>query len=354
MNYKADHLSSDNFVNDIKTSSVATLENISYTAGNLLRAIEIEKVTFDKGCKLNLVNIHLKTLPDKYKLGHVLGHEASWYDVNIDSVSITNKNLFFHNDTLKVEALEIAGLNAEMFRDKRLKFPKIPDKPMIKDIIKGIKLPLIVDTFSLRKGYISYQEHYEGYEDAGTITFEKLTLKGSNLSTLDTDNELKYQASAVLMGKGFLEIEGTVPQSQNNTTYQISGVIHPHELKVYNPMLNFVAGVEIYSGSVKKSTFNFTYNNVASKGSLKMVYSNLKVKFTDSKGNVTKRLDDKLKNFIANTFMVKKDNERADDMRVGKIEFDRNPKKSFLNYWWHSLFSGIKSSIGIKTLKGKG
>lgn len=352
LDYVGKKISSENFKNDIKLSSDFTLNNIKYETANGLDKVEVRELVYDKKGKLDVSDLVLLNVPNKYELGHILGHEATWHDIKIDTIRAMSSGSFFHNDTIKLEEVEIAGFTALMFRDKRLKFPNIPDRPMIKEIISKIKVPMVIDRFSLKNGQITYQEHVSDFEDAGTINFDKLTLKGSNMSTLLSDGEMKFKASALLMSKGLLEIEGTVPHAKNNSRYTLSGTIHPHDLTIYNPILNYVAGVHVTSGIVKKSLFNFTYDDVTSQGTLKMVYENLNVKFTNSEGDVSKnKLEDKLKNFITNTFIVKKDNEGKGDLRLGKIKFERDPKKSFLNYWWKSLLSGIKSSIGMKQEK---
>ncbi|MEQ8243929.1 DUF748 domain-containing protein [Fulvivirga sp.] len=349
VDYVGEKISSENLKNDIKLASDFTLNNIKYETANGLDKVEVRKLVYGKKGELALSDIVLLNVPNKYELGHILGHEATWHEIKIDSIKAANPNTFFHNDTIKISNLGISGFKALMFRDKRLKFPNIPDRPMIKAIISKIKVPMVIDRFALDNGQITYQEHISDFEEAGTINFEKLTIAGSNISTLHSSGETKFEASALLMGKGLLEIEGTVPHAKNKSHYTLSGTIHSHDLTIYNPILNYVGGVHITSGLVKKSFFNFTYDSVSSSGALNMIYENLNVKFTNSEGDVSKnKLDDKLKNFIANTFVIKKNNELKGNTRVGKIEFERNPKKSYLNYWWKSLLSGIKSSIGMK------
>jgi hypothetical protein len=352
VDYKGEQLSSDNFINDMKVASNAKLRNVSYQPANGLHHIKVSEINYDGKGQLTLFDMLITTAFDKYELGHVLGHQATWYELQIDSISALNSNSFFEGDTLAIEKVEVAGLTALMFRDKRLQFPNIPDKPMIKEMINKIKLPLIVDEFNISEGHITYQEHVTDFDDAGTIYFEELMLKVRNLTTLYPDSEMRFEASALLMGRGLIEIEGFVPLAKNISISELSGIIYPHDLTIYNPMLNNVAGVHLTSGAIKKSTFQFTYDDEKSKGIIYMAYDNLNVKFIDSNGDISKnKLDYKLKNFIVNSFIIKNDNLRAGDMRIGEIKFQRDPKKSMMNFWWKSLLSGIKSSIGISPEK---
>ena len=113
-------------------------------------------------------------------------------------------------------------------------------------------------------------------------------------------------------------------------------------------MMNYVAGVNIKSGTSHRLDFDFSHDLERATGELRFHYENLNVQFIDDgKQQMSRGLYDAIATFIANTFVIKASNTPGDKMRVGKIEFERNPKKSCFNYWWKSILSGIKSSTGI-------
>jgi hypothetical protein len=47
------------------------------------------------------------------------------------------------------------------------------------------------------------------------------------------------------------------------------------------------------------------------------------------------------------------DEDVARDKRTGTIEFYRDQKRSIFNYWWKSVFSGIKSAYKIDKLTNR-
>jgi hypothetical protein len=53
-----------------------------------------------------------------------------------------------------------------------------------------------------------------------------------------------------------------------------------------------------------------------------------------------------MKSVLANTFKVKSDNT-GENIRTGAINVEREINKSVFNYWWKSMLSGLKSSIGL-------
>ena len=56
---------------------------------------------------------------------------------------------------------------------------------------------------------------------------------------------------------------------------------------------------------------------------------------------------------IANTWVVKQNNPNRRFLRYGKINYEVNPEKGFVNHWVQALVSGMKSSVGMMELEKK-
>ena len=151
---------------------------------------------------------------------------------------------------------------------------------------------------------------------------------------------------AWVMGKGLLEANFKFPLSQPNKQPVITGTLHEMKLNRLNPMFNYVAAVEIESGICHQMDFNFTYDEYQSSGQLAFNYNNLNIHFiNDKRGNEERNNNDELLSFISKAIITKTSQRNDNNIRSGKIKFKRDPKKSILNYWWKSLFSGVKSSV---------
>ncbi|MFZ6008957.1 MAG: hypothetical protein ACOYXT_01320, partial [Bacteroidota bacterium] len=62
--------------------------------------------------------------------------------------------------------------------------------------------------------------------------------------------------------------------------------------------------------------------------------------------------EDKLRSLIVNAFVVRKnmDEKLSEEKRSGTIMFYRDNSRSIFNFWWKSLFSGIKSAYNLDKL----
>jgi hypothetical protein len=63
---------------------------------------------------------------------------------------------------------------------------------------------------------------------------------------------------------------------------------------------------------------------------------------------------DNLKSFLINVVIRKNMDEKLpEDKRTGEINFERNSSRSIFNYWWKSLYDGIKSAYNLDRLPVK-
>jgi hypothetical protein len=99
----------------------------------------------------------------------------------------------------------------------------------------------------------------------------------------------------------------------------------------------------VQSGNLNNLYFKFTYTDKVSNGRVTINYEDLKIDGLKKEKNPV--IND-LKTLLINT-VLKNDKDKSVPMekRTGTIEFERDRQRQIFNYWWKSLFSGIKSSV---------
>ncbi|MEM9855732.1 MAG: hypothetical protein AAF843_00145 [Bacteroidota bacterium] len=328
------------------------LSSVNYITSDGIFSLGCDSLTFHGSEKRTQVkNFYLKSIPAKYKLGQVLGHEADWIDLEIRRIEVLNLKPSVGNDTISIDSVLATGLSALIFRDKRLKFPTIPDKPLPHELFQKLPLALAVHHIALKNSALTYQEHVKGSPKAGAIDFKNLEASAKNIKSYLLNSSFRMKASADIMANGKLELEAKIPISKNSLPYELSGTIYKLDLPSLNPMLNHVARTNIRCGTIYRSPFRFTHNASEATGELELAYEDLNVEFINAQGSMLQDITNSIKSFIANSLVVKSSNPRSEEMRIGQIDFKRDPKKSLINFWWKSLLSGIKSSTGIKEAK---
>jgi hypothetical protein len=227
----------------------------------------------------------------------------------------------------------------EAFRDKRI--PRKKRKPSVLPVnfLKQLSFQLQIDSLTLSDSYAAYEEFPETGDAPGKIFFNGLHGGISNISNRSSQGATMNVASR-FMNAGDLAAYFTFPVEAKGP-YAVKGSLTNFSMPEINSMLVPVAHFEIEKGKMQSMKFQFQYNEYRSDGNVELSYTDLKVR--SLKKNPEKS-ENKLVSFIINMF-VKDDLDKTDAKakRTGSIEFLRNDQRGILNYWWKSVFSGVKS-----------
>jgi hypothetical protein len=312
----------------------------------------------------------LKIIPHYSTLafGRKRGYETDRFEGVIPYINLSGISLHYQ-DTVHLSAQK-AELQffLKVFRDKRLPFK---DKVTLLPIqqLQALPFGLQLETLTLIKSYVEYEEFADKADSAGIVFFDNLyaTLNTINNTSTSAQGKTLLSAQSNFMGQGLLSVTAVCPWKSTND-YSIRGSLKDFHIPRLNSILEPTARVSATSGLMKNFTFHFTYNSKRSTGEIELNYNDLKIVTfrndeTDSKKKKRKRSKngyepdelkkDGFKTFILNAFIIRKDMDKKvpEAKRTGTISFERDPSKSIFNYWWKSVFSGIKSAYNLDKIK---
>jgi hypothetical protein len=316
--------------------------------GNLYQ-MHLDSIAFDTDSKtLNLEKFRLSTLHSKYEIGKYTGVETDWYDISINQFDLVgiDVNALLKDSALVFRKATIEQMDANIFRDKRPPFPQKPDSKLPMEMLESLPFAIHSDSILIKSSRVVYEERAEESSEAGVITFNRLYATIYNLSTIDSliKGQTAMSTRAWIMNESLLEAEFVFPNHEYSYQYRVSGNLQPVNIATFNPMLVPSAFVRVEEGRIKNLDFDFTYDNNHSKGQLSLEYENLEISLL----NKTDGSKKKLKTFIAQIFILPKDNLKDDrSYTEGSISFERDKKKSIFNFWWKSIFSGIEDIVGL-------
>ena len=124
------------------------------------------------------------------------------------------------------------------------------------------------------------------------------------------------------------------------------------DVRTLNPILERNAFFYATSGKIDKMNFNFTADKNNSSGKLTMFYHGLEIAVKNKETDDTTGLGEKIISFIANIKILNSNPLPGDEIRVGTIEYKRDPEKFLFNYCLKSILSGITTSM-VKQPKKK-
>ena len=271
--------------------------------------------------------------------------EALFSRVSVHGFSAVN---FFTSGDLISSYIEIGELDMNVFRDKRQEFRHV-DKPPLQELIYGYPGNIHIDSIAVLGGGITYREHAREANDFGMISFNDLNAFISRISndTIYKTKEafMEVRAEALLMDTARITLLFKAQIYENQNTFSLQGSLAGMEAATLNPILENNAFIFVESGKIDEMNFSLTANNTKATGSLKLLYQDLKIKVVNKQTDETSGLKEQFISFIANMVMINENPKPGNGVRVGIIEFERDPEKFIFNYWVKSILSGVKSSL---------
>ncbi|MGE5394023.1 MAG: hypothetical protein ACM3P1_04715, partial [Candidatus Saccharibacteria bacterium] len=283
------------------------------------------------------------------------GFQADYFTGSIDSVVIDRPNIqrWFEKRELSGRYMSANGLVMNVYRDKRLPFDKKRRPQMLQDMIKELPYPVSIDSLKLVNSTIIYTEQPLHGDATGHVKFSNIDVRLKPFTNMKEAgakfHDFTLQGTASIMDSIQMEVKMNYQMNHPDNLFTAEGNLKPFGMRILNPVLEPLALVSIRSGKVNQFNFNFTADRTKASGQLYFGYDDLRISVLELKDGNTREA--RLASFLANSLMLKSRNPKGKELTPDEISFQRDQKRSVLNYWWKSIFSGIRNTLGIKAGK---
>ncbi|MDW7690308.1 hypothetical protein R9C00_23905 [Flammeovirgaceae bacterium SG7u.111] len=252
---------------------------------------------------------------------------------------------------IDLSSIQFQGLNLELFRDKH--YPRKPNqfKPLPQAILRNLPWKFAIGNTEFANSFLQYEELIKEAENPGSLFFESINaniLNITNDSLVNPSGKFSMKAKADFMGEGKLDVAFNFDMFREDNQFDFSGSLSTMSLTSINPILENIALVHIESGKMEKMDFFITADESQSIGNLHFYYSDLKAKHLPPTSHANANIFKKVLFDLMESMLIPKENLAGKKFRKGKVNFQRDKEKSIVNYWWKSIFSGLKSTVGIK------
>lgn len=281
-----------------------------------------------------------------------VGFQSDYFSGRIDSIQISQPNIrrWFDKEELTGKYAGIFGLNLEIYRDKTQTFEESRRPKMLQDLIKSVKTPIAVDSLVLIRSKVTYIEKAATGDREGKIHFTNIHASLSPFTNMKNPGgrfpDLKLAGRVVIQDSTQLKVAMNYQMNDPLNSFKVSGNASPFNMRILNPVLEPLALISIRSGKVNHFSFDFAADQNSSVGELFFGYDNLKIGVLEMKDGNAK--ESHFASFLANSLLLRSKNPRGKELLPDEISFKRDQKRSVLNYWWKSVFSGVKNTLGIK------
>ena len=287
----------------------------------------------------------VKVSKDIYELaiGQVNLSEVDWWS------SMAEESLLVHKAELKKGEIKIYK-DRSMPSEPGSKLGKYPHQLLVK-----APLQMNIDSVQLSDVDVAYTELNPKSGQEGTIRFNRVNGTLEHVTNIQEEIKKKpfctIRARASFMNKTPLKarfVLDLLHAQKGNFQVDVSmGAISGADLNSITVPLGLV---KINSLNLKSLDASIKGNNYAATGTVKLLYNDLNITALKEAGDTLKKRG--LLSFIANTFVLKKENPQAGKpVRVEPAGWQRDTQKSFFNLVWKTVFSGAAKTIGYKVKK---
>ena len=314
-----------------------SFKNLEYSLGEWEK-ISVQNILFENN-NLTAQHFLLATIYSKNELSQYLPKERDYYHIQIPEIQLQKVKMFSKNKlTIQLHKILIIEPFFEFYRDKLL-----PDDVLSKDFItnqfKQVQIPIRINAFTLYNGYLKYAERTSLKREPKPLELEDIHVKIQDLN-FPIDSTLHIQTTSKLMGNGEFNLDWTFENPAKSTAFLTKGELSHFNTSTLNPFLRANLNVEV-EGEIDKMYFTFSGDSYRTTGDMKMNYDDFKFKIL--------RKDllgvNKLLTGIVNLFTNDGSKTDPEGYRYGKIETERVTHKSFFNYQWLAIQSGIKETV---------
>lgn len=341
LNFKSDSFNIKSLVKNLHSFSIDS----SYFNQPEFHTLRSKKISYNEG-KLSIDSISIKPSNNKKPRYRYTKKDISVQRIEckLDLIQIFKKE-----EVLSIPSIAVKGLKAELFTNKNRSKKSGQIAMMPHEMIQSVNMPFRIDTLRVTNSDVTYSELETSAKKSGYITFNNMEVTLQNLTndsnSIANDKMMTAKIQSSLMGRQNLYISIYYDLSSKNGNHSIVGSLKNFDLTSLNSAFEPLAQVKFESGKLNSLDFQFEANNSNSNGFCEFRYENLKVITFNTKKIKRPRFLSKLENILVNTLIVRKSNPLRGDFKEGKIQFTRDKKKSFLNFWWKSTFSGMKSTM---------
>lgn len=297
---------------------------------------------------LRIDSLQILPLYSKNKLAHQYGYQTNWMQLTATNLKLSGfhlKELLFHKKTIASQA-DLNGVKYHAYRDKSLAYHPDLHTTLPQLAFKSLPLQIDIDTFSIQNAYFQYEEYVPTATESGIVYFDNADVMISNFSNI-AEGEMKIHATADLYGQSRLTADFLFPMDNENGLHYVSGNLAEMDMKYFNQTFEPLASYWVDSGKLNQLSFDFNADLTSSEGKLNLVYNDLKIQLMKNGGSDKTPLWKEFSSFLTNKVLINNSNGSmdAESSYTANIGFERHSKKSIFNYWWKSIFSGIKSTV---------
>jgi len=278
-------------------------------------------------------------------------YQVDYMTVGSGAISIgpVDINRFIKKNELVTNKATIKDFYFTDYKDKRLPFNAGVIKPLPVRLLKTIGTLIIIDTAILENAAVEYTEIMDTTKKILIVPLTRMDARILNLKNFDVKqgDSLDIRATGYLLDTIWVKLNVKQSYIDPLEGFLMTLKAKPADLRLLNPIFVPAASMKLESGHLDTMLLRIAGREYIALGEIQLFYHDLKINLLEDGQTNKKTFGGSIKNFIANNFVIRKNNKS----RTSPVIYIRNRDKSAINYLVRIVMTGFQSSIGAKNFK---
>lgn len=279
-------------------------------------------------------------------------HQTDQMDVTIPVLKLEGidyREAIFRN-RYTLAKLQLQSPQIFIYKDKTLPPDTSKYKQMPAQALESLRFYLNIDTIQFDDGFVKYEELSQIIDANGVIYFDQMKGKITGFSN-DEDfrnfgGSLKINAQARLMSEADVSLNAFFPLNSKEQKFVVIASMNTLNAVSLNALIQPLTRMQAKGGVLQQLQMNVKGNDKEGYGEMKLHYEDLKIEVL--KKNMQ---ESNLASFLANSILIKQNNNNIFRIRKGPIYYQRIPYRGIIHYLSHFAIMGAKTSLGIDSRK---
>ncbi len=270
------------------------------------------------------------------------------FDFYAGEIGITGIDIyrFFADNEIHIRKVTISDAVIDLYRDKNVPFNHAQRPLLPNQSLKRIKGKFKIDSVLISNTLFRYAEKMPGRNQPLRISFNNLSGYLAHISDVPSMwkiRPMKVVVNALFMKQAPVHVQFIFPMWAKSDTFYFSGAIRgPVPFTIFNPAIYPAAGLKFTHGTFLKMTFRGGANPSYSKGTMTMLYNNMTFQAMKKKD---KNAANKFVSWGVNSFVRQNNPHKDKEPKTATMFFRRDFEKGFGNFFWKTLYSGMKATM---------
>ena len=313
-------------------------------------SIESDKIDFNMtSAFIKIFNFQISPKFNYEAFSRRYNEQKQWFALVVNELHLHHIHLdeLYKNGDFSVEKLEVINPNVALYKDKTKPVPAFKLKPLPSTAIRNIPFKIDVDTVLVENALITINEKSGLTSEVSNLTFNQLNAKifgfTNDSSILSGHPYMTANVTTKVMNVGNVQMNMKFDLNSSSDEFSVTGHLDSLTASVFNEVLVPMMAIEVKTGDLHQMDFQFRSMDTLSTGTLDMEYSNIKIDVLNSELKKTKKQG--FMSFAANT-VIKSNNVKSHSNYIqGVINTPRVMEKDVFPYLWHSIQSGLVSTL---------